>query len=80
MFFSVDDPLIPSNRVDPNESVTQPPSGLLPTWVDEPQIHSSCEADRTGMHVVSDDEGSFSFGGSSSSISSWKGLWASGRG
>ena len=45
-------PLIPSNRVDPHESVTQPPSGLLPTWVDEPQIHSNCEADRTGMHSV----------------------------
>ena len=32
---SDDEPLIPSSRV-PHESVTQPPSGLLPTWVDEP--------------------------------------------
>ena len=34
MISSVDEPLIPSNRVDLPVSVTQPPSGLLPTWVD----------------------------------------------
>ena len=45
---------ISSDDVDRHESVTQPPSGLLATWVDEPL------ADRTGMHTVSDDEGSLS--------------------
>ena len=47
---------IPGSRVDPHESVTQPPSGLLPTWVDEPLIPSICEADRTGIIAVSDHE------------------------
>ena len=41
LMFSDDEPLIPSSRVDPHESVTQPPSGLLPTWLDEPLIPSS---------------------------------------
>ena len=56
IFSSDDELLIPSSRVDPHERVTQPPSGLLPTWVDEPMIPSICEADRTGILSVSDDE------------------------
>ena len=56
MISSDDEPLIPSSRVDPHESVTQPPRGLLPTWVNEPLIPSICDADRTGILAESDDE------------------------